>query len=65
MILHNKYEYTPICDGCGAELEPEYGYFEAVSAMKMDGWKFANPDRSSPEWFHFCPECKERRKGNG
>ena len=65
MILQHKYEYTPICDGCGAELEPEYGYHEAVSAMKMDGWKFVRPSTMSPEWYHFCPACKERRKGNG
>lgn len=37
MIRQDRYTYTPICDGCGAELEAEYGYHEAVSAMKMDG----------------------------
>ena len=65
MILQRKYEYTAICDGCGNELEPEYGYFEAVSEMKMEGWLFYRPSRMSPEWYHFCPACKERRKGNG
>lgn len=65
MIVQRKYEYTPICDGCGAELEPEYGYYEAVSAMKMEGWQFYRPSRMCPEWYNFCPECKERRKGNG
>lgn len=41
------------------------GYTEAVSAMKLDGWQFAKPDRVSPEWYHFCPACKERRKKSG
>lgn len=63
MIIQRKYEYIPACDGCGAELEPEFGYYEAVSSMKMDGWAFVKPDKRSPEWFNFCPKCKERRDG--
>ena len=65
MIIQRGYEYTPTCDGCGAELDAEYGYHEAVSAMKLDGWSIVRPSGMSPQWFHFCPACKDRGKGNG
>lgn len=65
IVQRNQYEYTPVCDGCGAELDAEYGYLEAVSAMKMDGWQIVRPSRVSPEWYHFCPACKERGKSIG
>lgn len=65
MIVKRRYEYTPQCDGCGAELEPEYDYLDAVGAMKLAGWQIIRPQKMSPEWYHFCPACKERGKNDG
>jgi hypothetical protein len=62
MIIKRRYEYFATCDGCGAELPAEYDYLDAVGAMKRAGWQFVRPDGISPEWYHFCPACKERRK---
>ena len=64
MVRQDRYTYTPICDGCGTELDAEWGYLEAVSAMKLDGWQIVR-SKNSAEYYHFCPVCKERRKGNG
>ena len=61
MIRQDTYTYTPICDMCGCELDAEYGFYEAISAMKLNGWAIVRPDKTTPEWYNFCPVCKERR----
>ena len=58
MIRKGRYTYTPVCDGCCKELEPEYDYMLAVCAMKSAGWAIIRPERLSPEWHNLCPECK-------
>ena len=65
MIRKGTYTYTPVCDGCCKELEPESDYTFAVSSMKCAGWAIIRPQKLSTEWINYCPECKERRKGNG
>lgn len=65
MIFISRYKYTPICDGCGATLAPEYDYFDAAQAAHRAGWEFVKPNTSSGEWFNYCPVCKARRKSNG
>ena len=62
MIRKNRYTYTPICDGCGKELEPEYDYQIAVCAMKAEDWAIVRSEKLSSEWYNFCPACEERRK---
>ena len=62
MIRHDAYTYTPVCDRCGCELDAEYGFHEAVSAMKLDGWVNVRANDMSPEWYNLCPACQERRK---
>ena len=65
MIYKGRYTYTPICDGCGKKLGAEQVYDLAVGAMKAEGWQLVQTNRMMAQWYHFCPECKERRKGNG
>jgi hypothetical protein len=62
MIVKRRYKFTAICDGCGTELAPEYDYLDAVSAMKQQGWLIARQNCMSPEWYHFCPVCRERNE---
>ena len=40
MIVKRRHEHIGICDGCGAELEPEYQYLDVVASMKEEGWAF-------------------------
>ena len=56
--------YIPTCDGCGAELEPEYDFDDAVDAKRAAGWKSKNIDG---EWVDLCPGCqmKEDLRGMG
>lgn len=61
MIVIGRYTYTPTCDGCGEELEPQYNYRDAVAEMKKAGWATGKPDKLCPEWYNLCPVCKERR----
>ena len=63
MIVKRRHEHIGICDGCGAELEPEYQYLDVVASMKEEGWAFVRQNGLTSEWFNFCPVCKERRKG--
>ena len=65
MIRQDTYTYTPVCDWCGYELDAEYGFREALSAMKLDGWVMVRANDMSPEWYNFCPTCKERRSKDG
>lgn len=62
MIVKRRHEHIGICDGCGAELEPEYQYLDVVASMKEEGWAFVRQNGLTSEWFNFCPACKERRK---
>lgn len=62
MIRKVRYKYTPICDGCGVELEPSYDYFDATKNMKVNGWSFSRANKMSSEWFNFCPTCTDKRK---
>jgi Fe2+ or Zn2+ uptake regulation protein len=59
MIVKVGHKNKPVCDGCGAELEPQYDYWDCAAMMKRAGWKTV---RESVEWYNFCPACKERRK---
>jgi hypothetical protein len=65
MIVPSGKWYIPTCDGCGKELEPEYGWLESIHAMKIANWDVVRPKKMSPEWYHFCPACKERGKSIG
>ena len=53
--------FTPTCDLCGAELEDEYDFYDAVDAKKLAGWRSKKIDG---EWQDFCPECREKIKQN-
>ena len=65
MIRRDTYTYTPVCDMCGCELDAEYGYLEAASAMRLNGWEKVRASDMSPEWYNFCPACKDTVKKNG
>ena len=62
MICKNRYTYTPICDGCGKELDAEPVYDLAVGAMKLNGWEVVLSRGLMVQAYHFCPVCSERRK---
>ena len=47
--------YIPTCDGCGAELEPEYDFDDAVEAKRRAGWRSKN---IQGEWVDICPDCE-------
>lgn len=63
MIRKYRNTFTPVCDGCGKELAPEYDFDIAVGAMKQEGWHFLRR-KHAVEWYHFCPACKGRIKGD-
>ena len=51
------YTYIPICDGCGAELPEEWDFYDAVNAMKAQGWRIEPPSETDGDWCHYCPAC--------
>lgn len=55
MIQKRKKKYIPVCDICGAELEPEESFADARDMMKIANWK--SRQISSGEWQHWCDEC--------
>lgn len=65
MIVRSRHKCTPTCDGCGVTLPPQYDYWDAASAMKQAGWSTVRAGDMSPEWYNFCPACKERGKNDG
>lgn len=46
--------YTPTCDRCGAELEAEFDFYDAVNAKKAAGWKSRKVDG---RWEDVCDAC--------
>ena len=46
--------YVPTCDYCGHELPPEWGWHDAVEAMRRAWWKNVNEGR---QWSNYCPGC--------
>ena len=48
--------FIPICDVCWGELPEEYGFKEAVAAMKTAGWVRR---RDEGGFYDVCPECQE------
>ena len=51
--------YIPTCDGCGAELEPEYDFDDAVEAKRRAGWRSKN---IQGEWVDICPDCEMKEE---
>jgi len=45
--------YTPMCDGCNEELEPEFEWADAKNAMECEGWVYRNGE-------NFCKKCQEK-----
>jgi hypothetical protein len=64
MIVPSGKWYIPTCDGCGTELEPEYGWMESIHAMKLVNWQIVRA-KGGVEFYHFCPACRERGKKDG
>lgn len=64
MAIEKRWEggeqiFTPICDGCGEELEDEYDFYDAVNAKKLAGWR---SKKIGGDWQDFCPECQEKQE---
>jgi len=59
---YNEYNdtFTPVCDGCGAELPEEWEFLDAVNAMKANGWRMEPPAEIFDSWTHLCPACAGR-----
>lgn len=53
--------YTPTCDICGAELEGEFEFSDAVQAKKDAGWKSRKVDGQWEDVCDFCWEGEEER----
>ncbi len=49
--------HTPICDGCGEELEAEFDFYDAVSAKQAAGWKSVKQEWG---WDDYCPDCYQK-----
>lgn len=47
--------YIPECDCCGSELDIEWDYLDAVSAIRSHEWSAKKVDG---EWVNYCPECQ-------
>ena len=56
-------DYDVYCDCVGCDNEERYNdmwvFQNVIEAMKNDGWKIT---KENGEWFHICPECKEKDK---
>lgn len=57
MIDQKGATYTPICDGCGAELPEEWEFDDALNAMRAAGWRPIPPELAHDYWGHYCPAC--------
>ena len=53
---HGK--FVPVCDCCGAELQPEYYWDDAVMATREADWHY---DFAARE--HTCPDCQKFLEG--
>ena len=51
--------YTPTCDICGEPLFNCSGFFVAVKAASMSGWKRKKVDGHYED---YCPDCLELMK---
>jgi hypothetical protein len=60
MIAKSADTYTPVCDGCGEELAPEWDFMDAVNAVKAAGWRTMRPEGVHTNWEHYCPTCAAR-----
>ena len=49
--------FIPTCDICGAELDEEYDFYDAVEAKKAAGWR---SKKICGDWMDFCPDCGDR-----
>lgn len=47
--------YTPVCDGCGAELPAEDCLGSALDAMNDAGWDSV---KLGQDWLNYCPGCE-------
>ena len=57
-MLEKFTTFTASCDACGVEeLDTEETDFrDAVSAVKMAGWKIQRDKHGN--WEHLCPDCR-------
>ena len=55
-IVRYRDQHTPTCDTCGAELQAEMTFLNAVSARREAGWKSVKlPDGTRED---ICPTCQ-------
>ena len=59
MIERWQGQFVPTCDGCGRTLPVAEDFREAVDRMKAEDWQLVPPSDGVPDWYHFCPNCKE------
>lgn len=52
--------YTPTCDCCGATLQAEESFYDAVQAKKDAGWISR---KVKGEWEDVCTDCQAEEKG--
>jgi len=62
MIRIYRKMFTPVCDGCGAELPYEDSYAQAVAAMRAAGWISAR--RRDRNWEDLCTFCHNGLPGH-
>lgn len=43
--------HTPQCDGCDEELQGEFEFYDAVQAMRNEGWLYESGK-------NYCLECQ-------
>lgn len=56
MSIEREYgRYIPACDGCGAALETEDNFQDAVDAKRNAGWRSR---KYGDEWTDLCPVCQ-------
>ena len=46
--------FTPVCDLCEEELPAEYGFEDAVAAIRGEGWI---TKKTGDGWKNYCPKC--------
>lgn len=51
--------YYPVCDGCGAALEPQESDEDAQAAMKLAKWKkrIARGSSTRIDYLDYCTNC--------
>lgn len=50
-------QYYPVCDGCGAALDPQESEEQAQAAMRLAKWKKRITTKTPHDYLDYCTNC--------